>query len=277
MSLRPLLPAATCVLVTACAGAGPSGPPALAYGVPAQTEVTYVQGDTTMVEISLMGQTMELSQEGVADYAVTFGPAADGVSVRMTLAALSATINQPMGAPLRLDEGDVTGELAFSMDRRGDVTISALPQVADAASQMVSGLALAHTFFPGLPGAAPPVGGGWVDTVSYEGPDGPGMSSEKTILEYTVVGDSLLDGRTLLNITFLGTTERTTDIEAGGMAVNQSSTLDVQGHVLWDRQARLMYESVRTATGAGEVRVPISPAPLPIELSMRRHTRLKGM
>jgi hypothetical protein len=275
MRMRLLSLSGTCLLVTACAGGGPSP---LAYGVPARTEATYVHADTTAIQVVYGGERMSLTQEGVADYAVTFGAAADGgVSVRMTVLGLSATINQPMGPPIRLDEGHVEGALVFSLDRTGDVTISSLPRVADEASQMVSGLTLAHTFFPRLPGTAPEMGESWVDTVSYEGENGPGMSSELSVLEYTVVGDTVLDGRTLVNISVRGTTEVTTDLDVAGMTVHQASRLDVRGHVLWDRQSRLLHESFRSAEGSGTVNVPIAPVPLPIELSVRQHTRLDGM
>ena len=66
---------------------------------------------------------------------------------------LVATLTQPMGAPVQVDEGYVTGPLLFSLDRQGNATVTGQPEVRAEASQMVSGLDLAHGFFPGLPGA----------------------------------------------------------------------------------------------------------------------------
>jgi hypothetical protein len=101
-----------------------------------------------------MGQSMEMSQEGTAQFVVSFGSDPSGVQVTMNVDALSATINQPMGAPVRVDEGAVDGSLVFLLDRMGNATPGQMPDVGVEASQMVSGLSLAHTFFPGLPGRA---------------------------------------------------------------------------------------------------------------------------
>jgi len=264
-------------LSLAACGGGRSGAPALAYAVPTSTEVTYVYGDTTVVSLSVMGQSMEMSQRGVADYAVVFEPARDGLAVTLTVTDLEAVIRQPLGAPIRVDRSDVTGDLVFTLDRVGHPTISERPDVSDAASQMVSGLALAHTFFPGLPDRVVRPGDSWVDTVSYEGQDGPGLRSELTIMRYSVTGDTVVAGRSLLTISLEGTTESTTEMELAGMAITQSSEVEVEGYVLWDAQSGLMFESLKHATGSGTVRVPVAPGPLPIQISATQRARLKGM
>ena len=69
---------------SACGG-GPPSPPALAYDAASSTSVVYDYEDNTVVSISFMGQSMEMSQEGVADYAVTFDPDPDGVVVTLTV------------------------------------------------------------------------------------------------------------------------------------------------------------------------------------------------
>ena len=67
-----------------------------------------------------------------------------------------------MGPPVTVDESHVDGSLEFSLDRLGNASVSARPTVQAEASQMVSGLGLAHTFFPGLPGRAVAPGDRWV-------------------------------------------------------------------------------------------------------------------
>lgn len=264
------------LLLAACGG-GRSGPPLLGYGVSTPTEVTYVYGDTTVVSLAIMGQRMEMSQRGVADYAVKFGPTRTGLDVTLTVKELAAVINQPMGAPLRIDKSDVTGDLVFTLDRRGNPTISERPEVSDGASQMVSSLGLAYTFFPRLPDRVVGTGDSWVDTVSYEGQDGPGLRSELTILRYTVTGDTVVAGRSLMAISLQGTTKSTMEMELAGMSITQSSDLVVEGYVLWDAQRGLMVESFKKATGSGTVRVPVAPGPLPIQISAIQRARLKGM
>lgn len=267
--LLPLL--ALSSTVVACAGA-----PALEYGLPTPDEVRYSYADTSSVRVSVMGQSLELSQRGVAEYAVAFGAAPSGVDVTMTVSELSASISQPMGAPVRIDEDDVAGALVFSLDRRGNAVVSEQPRVEAAASQMVSGLALAHGFFPGLPGRKVATGDGWVDTVSYEGAEGAGRRSETAILRYTVTGDTVVDGRDLLDIAFEGTSEAFAELSVAGMSVSQSSEVELEGRVLWDARAGLMIERRTASTGSGTASVPMSPNPLPIRIRSVQHVRLEG-
>ena len=274
MKTRALPPIVLAAMTAACAG-GPPSPPSLSYGMPELEDVSYGYADTTVVSISLMGQGVELSQEGVAEYAVSFSPDPEGVGVTLTVPSLSASINQPMGEALRLDEGDVSGQLVFSLDRRGAATLTETPEVSDEASQMVSGLGLANGFFPRLPGRAVAVGESWTDTISYEGFQGPRRATETTVLTYTALGDTVVDGRALLAISVEGTTSSSNDIDVSGMTVSQTSELDVTGTVLWDLQGGLMFESVKSATGSGTVRIPIAPQPLPISIRSTQRARIQ--
>lgn len=258
--------------LAACAG----GAPALEYGMPSPSDVRYTLGDTTTVSISMMGQSLEMSQRGVVDYAVSFSPAAAGVAVTMSVTDLEGSLTQPMGAPIRIDEDDVSGVLVFSLDREGGVVVTETPEVAVEASQLVSGLAVAHDFFPGLPGRRVVAGDSWVDTVSYEGSEGGGERAETSVLRYTVVGDTALDGRQLLHITAAGTSESRAVLDVSGMRVTQVSEVEIEGHVLWDAEAGLMIERRTTAAGDGTASVPIAPNPIPIRIRSRRTVRLQG-
>ncbi|MDX1494983.1 MAG: hypothetical protein R3253_13025, partial [Longimicrobiales bacterium] len=200
---RVILFAALVLASAACAG----GPAALEYGLPADRDLRYSYADTTTVGISVMGQSLEMAQRGVAEYAVSFSPAPAGVNVTMSVSSLEGALSQPMGAPVRFDQDDVQGVLVFSLDRRGNAVIAERPAVSLEARQFVSGLVLANHFFPGLPGGAAGVGDSWVDTVSYRGSEGSGERSETAILRYTVVGDTLMAGRVLTEIGVQGTSE----------------------------------------------------------------------
>jgi hypothetical protein len=194
--------------------------------------------------------------------------------VTLTVDEMAASINNPMGAPIRLDESAVDGPLVYSIDRFGNATITERPEIRDEASQMVSGLNLAHAFLPALPGMVAQPGDVWVDTVSYEGEEGPGTRRDTSILRYTVVGDTVLDGRTLLVIDMSGNSTIENDMNVAGMAVSQSSETEVEGRFLWDVQRRLMVESRRTSTGSGTVTVPVAPGPLPIVIRSTQRVRL---
>jgi hypothetical protein len=258
----------------ACAG-GPPAPPSLEYSTSGSRDLTYGYSSATTVSISMMGQSMQLSQEGTATYSVGLTSAAQGVDVRLSVADLEASISNPLGAPVTIDEGAINGSLEFSLDRIGNSMLHSEPDVAEEASQMFSGIALAHSFFPGLPGRAVIAGDQWVDTVAYEGETDMGMRSETSVLTYTVRGDTVIAGRPLLVLEMIGTVASEFDVDVQGMSVTQASDLEVEGHVLWDYQASVMFESRRTATGQGSVRIPLAPAPLPIRIESTEHARLQ--
>lgn len=243
--------------------------------MPTVSQANYAFEDETVVSISAMGQSMEVSQVGSATYGLTFTPSPLGVGISLSVLELDATIRQPMGGPLTVDESAVAGTLEFSLDRLGNASISGQPTVNAEASQMVSGLSLAHTFFPGLPGRAVAPGDVWVDTVAYEGEEGAGNASENAVLQYRIVGDTTVAGRALLRIDFVGTSRTSTEMDMSGMLVRQESELEVEGHVLWDLQAGLMFESERTGVGSGRASVPIVPTPLPIRITTTKRVRLQ--
>lgn len=269
MKVRHLAPLAPMVVLSACGG----GPAPLAYGLPAETSVTYAFGDTTRVSVDAMGQTMQLAMRGDADYGVTFARADDGVAVTLTVQRLAATVDVPMGSPVQVTESAVDGTLAFTLDRRGRATVTSTPEVEPAASQMISGLTMAHTFFPRLPGRVVAAGDRWTDTVSYS-EQGELATDENTVLDYVVTGDTVVDGRALTRIDFTGTSTLSNSMNMGGMAVSQTSTVEVQGYTLWDARAGIMYEMASSGRGRGTVRVPIAPVPLPIEVASTQRTRL---
>lgn len=273
MFRRSLALAAVSFAFSACAG----GAPALEYGVPTPGEVRYTYGDTTTVTVSIMGQNLEMAQRGVADYAVSFSPAPAGVNVTMSVAGLEGTLSQPMGAPVRIDASDVEGVLVFALDREGNAVVAETPTVSMEASQMVSGLALSHNFFPGLPGRSVSTGDVWTDTVSYAGEEGAGDRSETAVFRYTVVGDTVVAGRTLTKIDVDGTSESAATVAVQGMSVGQRSEVTIRGHVLWDATAGLMVERRSEASGSGTASVPIAPGPIPIQVRSVQTIRLQGM
>ncbi len=276
MQTRHLQLAAAGVLLAACGG-GPPGPPVLAFGNESMSEATYESESSTTASISMMGQSLQMTQAGTVVYGVTFTDQADGVGIVMTVEDLDATISNPMGTPISLDEGMVEGDLTFRMDRTGNTTLTGSPDVSDEASQMISGLTLAHTFFPGLPGRSIATGESWVDTVSYFGEEGPGERRETAVITYTLEGDVVVDGRSLLRIGLEGTSESAQEVEMEGVSVSQEGEVEVEGHILWDPDRGVMFEAERRFSGTGSASVPMIPQELPIRIEGSETTRLQGM
>lgn len=275
MRVRPTrLPSAAALAITlgACATGG-GAPPALAYRLPEPTRVTYAAGDTLSIEIDL-GQAVELAVQTTAMYDLAFTSLSDGVGVTLGVRDLHVDVSLPMAAPMSLDDDIIDGDLVLELDRRGRVTILQTPEVEDAASPFLAGPAIANSFFPGLPGRAVRAGDSWVDTVAFAEDLDSGNASTRAITTYTVRGEAVVDGRSLLEIGLEGTQEMQQTLALQGLEVEQRTTLAVTGRVLWDLQRGLLHERETVSTGTGTVSIAIAPAPLPTRVEIRSHARL---
>jgi hypothetical protein len=257
--------------LAACGGGGPSAPPGLAYGLPAQTSVTYLTGDTTSVDIDAGGQSLQMSIGLAGSYAASFARAADGVQVTIAVEDFSARMNQPMGGPVTADEGGIDGPLVFTLDRKGNVALVSRPELSGNARQFFGSLSIANSFFPGLPGGAVAEGDSWVDTVSFEGTEGDGEVSSTSILTYTVGGSEMAGGRSVVRINVTGTSQVSTSGAVAGMDFSQDLSGEIEGYVLWDMQAGLMVESYAEGDASGSM--DVSAAPFPLALRARQQSR----
>ncbi len=271
MRSRLVLTAAASFVLSACGG-GPSGPPGFAYSLPTLTAVTYLTGDTTIMDIDAGGQAMQVTVSESMLLDAGFERAAEGVQVTLAVKDLKASIYNPMGAATG-DESGITGPLVMSLDRRGAVTVVSQPQLTETASEYFQPLSVAHGLFPRLPGRAAAVGESWTDTIRYEGQQGPGSVSATNVVTYTVEGDSVLDGRSLVKIAQKGSTESTTHGVITGMDFSQGLTGTFTGWVLWDHARGLMVESYAQTDGRGTM--DVSAAPFPLGVYLRAQSRVK--
>jgi hypothetical protein len=265
---------AGCLAAASCASGTPA-PPALAYRLPDPTAVTYHAGDTLAIDIDALGQSLELRVGSTAEYGASFEREGNGLRVTLAVRDLSIDLDLPMVGPMRVDEEIVEGELVLALDRRGRVTILESPDVEEAASAFFAGPMIAQSVFPGLPGTAVQAGDSWVDTVTVAEDGDTGESSQRSITTYTVIGDTQVEGRTLLEIELEGTSELRQTMALQGAGIEQRTNLDVVGRVLWDMQRGLMFERETISTGTGTVRVAPAPAPLPTRVESRSRVRLE--
>ena len=257
----------------ACGGGAPAP---LGYAVPASPSVSYTYTDDSTIGLSLMGQSMSIEMVGRGEYAVDFASRSDGVEVTMRATALDVSTQLPMAATQRSDESDVRGELVFTLDPHGDPTISGTPDVSVLASSMFSRLLTAHNFFPGLPNRVVSEADQWVDTVSFSGDAESGPYAQTGTISYTVVGDTVVAGRALTVIRLDGETEVELTFAAADVTAQVTADLTVDGLLLWDQAAGLMYEFVRNERGSGRARVSVAPVPLPVEIESTRRAVLNG-
>lgn len=272
MRSRAAVAAVASLTLAACGGGGPSAPPGLAYGLPNPVAVGYVMTDTALMDIDAGGQAMQATMGSAATLGATFARAAEGVQVTLEVKDLAATVGNPMGSQ-SADESGITGPLVVSLDRRGAATVVSQPQLTETASQFFQPLGVAHGMFPRLPGRAAAVGESWTDTIRYEGAQGPGSVKAQSVVTYTVAGDTLVDGRSLVKIAMKGTSESSATGVITGMDFSQAVAGTVTGWVLWDQQRSLMVESFGDSDARGTMEV--SAAPFPLGLSVKTRSRVK--
>lgn len=265
--------------LAACSGPGavtPSG--GLMYTVPTVSSVVYVAESSQDVSIDAgaMG-SMNMNGYSVSELGMTFDAVIDGLQVTTTFQDITASMSQPMGGSQTASESDVDGELVFTMDQRGKGTLVSSPEVTVTAEQLISPAALAYEFFPRLPGGAAEPGTMWTDTIEYEIVMSQGDLSSKSVLAYTLVGDTVVDGLSVLYITYEGEAEAVGSGATEGMEAIQTFSGDVVGMFLWDPARNLMVYNESTQELDGSVEVPASGMPpFPMTVSASGTVYLQG-
>jgi hypothetical protein len=143
------------------------------------------------------------------------------------------------------------------------------------ATEFFQPLAIAHSVFPGLPGGPASVGDSWVDTVRFEGEQSGGNVSSLSVLTYTLVGDTVAGGRSLVRIDFEGTSEVAAQGVMQGSEFSQNVNGDLTGWVLWDPQRSLLVEAHNASQARGSMEISAAPYPLGLRVRQRGVVRLQ--
>ncbi len=273
MKLRRWTVAALPILSACATGGAPGSARALAYGVPAAATVGYLVGDTARVELQAAGQSFALSAAAREGWRMEFTPAGDGLRVTATLVDLDARLTNPMTPPATADESAVTGPVVFTLDRRGKATVERLPQMTAVVSQFLSGTGVANSFFPRLPGRAVARGESWVDTVEYTSDEGGAASTTRTVTTYTVAGDSVVDGETLLLVRSTGTSAQSSAGTIAGTDFDQSVEGTTSGHFLWDLAGGVLHSVAYDSEMSGSMEVAIAPVALAVRVLSKVRVR----
>ena len=271
MQRRPLAFAlALLPLAAACAagaGSGSSAPGRLAITVPQGGSAAYTQVDSAVISVDAGGQMIDVNAVTHQVLDMTFSRAPGAVEVTATWRELDAVVSNPMGAPERADIDDVEGSLVFTLDPRGAATVVTKPDLRGTAVQMVDPATVAHGFFPRLPGTPPTPGMTWTDTIAYESDSGEASSQVRSIITYTVVGDTVVDGRSLLRVDTEGSDERTAEGTTAGMDFVQNVSGTVEGFFLWDLAAGKLHTQFTESDMSGTME--LAAAPFPLGVAMR--------
>lgn len=273
MTRRPSVAPLALPLLAACGGPGaPPAPPRLGYDAVTEPAAVYVRGDTARVEVDAGGRTVEGTVSTAMTLDIRFRPSPEGVTVSASFRDVSARATNPMAAPRSTGTSAVDEPLVFALDRRGESTVVSSPDVGDPMARFLSPEALAATLFPRLPGRAVEVGHRWTDTVEVDA-EGPETRVRATsIVRYTVVGDTAVGGRSLLQVALEAEDHREI-AGTGDTAVRHTLDGGSTGWFLWDPFRGLLHESVRDSDLSGTMEV--EGAPFPLSLRVRSRTELR--
>ena len=265
----------------ACSGSGPgavSPPDALAYKIPDNPTVVYVSESSQDISVDIPGMgPMDMQGNSEVTLAMAFAPAESGMEVTATFEKLSVTMSNPMAGDITASESDITGNLVFTMDEHGKGTLVSTPEVSQEVESMVGPAGIAYEFFPRLPGGSVEPGGTWTDTIQYEMEVAGGEASSRSVVTYTLVGDTVVNGATLLHVTYESDGEVVTHAVQQGTEMTQSFSGVTDGVFLWDPARGLMVSHETTAELDGSTEVPSSGMPpFPMVISARGSVRLQG-
>lgn len=253
--------------LTACSGyGGPAPARPLAYDVPSPPMGTYQIVDTTEFSIVTPMGDMAVNSGMDLTVAMTFERAAAGVRVTGSVENFTASMTNPMTGTQSADADDLSGALDYTIGRRGDVEVTSLPELPAAAEQLSPFSSIARELFPPLPDAVVEPGGMWVDTVTWTTELSVGETTSTAVLSYTLVGDTLVDGRSLLHFTVVGEASAEADVNQGGMAMTQTMAGSTGGIIFWDtdRGLPVYQESDRALEGTLSI---AGMPPLPLNVS----------
>ena len=155
----------------------------------------------------------------------------------------------------------MSGSLEVVIGRSGVGELLSFPQVTGAMSQTALFPLLSFLLFPRLPDGEADPGATWVDTATASGDAGDMTTTATLVSTYTLVGDTLVDGRALVHIAVAREVTIDNEIEEVGMSATQAIAGSANGFVLWDPERGLVayaefdqdLEGAMTLSGVGTI------------------------
>ena len=241
MTRRALLTIIATVAPAGCTGPGaPSPAGTLSYGVPSPPGAVYHIGDTMSIDMNTGAGSVEVTGAGSVTVGLAFRTDPGGVRVVGTVEAFQGIATNPMMGTETADLDDLSGNLEVVIGRHGVEEVVSFPELSGPVAQMSSFPALGYLLFPRLPGGDVDPGATWMDTVNASTETDGATTTTTTVGTYTLVGDTLVDGRSLVHIAVANQVSMETKMEEGGMSIAQNVSGSTDGFVLWDPERRLV-------------------------------------
>lgn len=245
----------------------------LAHGVPANPSATYHIADTLVTSMNTPTGAMQVDITTSATVATAFAADPDGVRVTATLQGLSMTMANPMMGSQTL-EPEATGDFVFVMDPQGTVNVLSTPEIDGPAGSTSAVTGMPYELFPHLPGTAAQPGDSWSNTVSRTQETPEASVTTTTVYTYTLVGDTVVDGRTLVKIAIAAEVETQGTVDMGGMSADQTITGTDTGFALWDMQAGRLHSARIERAYTGNMNTPMGS--MAMEISGTSHRRVEN-
>lgn len=246
-----------CVLTIACATTGGSSPEdTLAYVVPSPATAVYEIVDSAAVYVNSPVGALDIPTNSATTLSMTFEMDPRGVRATGSVERFEASMSNPMQGTLSTGLNDVTGHLEIVFGRRGVEEAVSVPTVGGPAAQLSPFHHIANDLFPRLPAGAVDPGATWVDTVTWTIDDGAIKTNSTTVYTHTLVGDTVVDGRTLRHIAVAGDVANEAEFVQAGATITQSMTGPTTGFVLWDTERGLLAEAFFQRELAGSMTIP---------------------
>ena len=247
----------SCTFLSACATTGGSSPEdTLAYDIPTPVTVVYEIVDTAAVYINSPVGALDIPTNSATTLSMTFAPDPRGIRATGAVESFEAAMSNPMQGTLSADLGDVTGRVEIVFGRRGVEEVVSVPAVSGPAAQLAPFHHIANDLFPRLPAGAVDPGATWVDTVTWTIDDGGIKTNSTTVYTHTLVGDTVVDGRTLRHIVVAGDVSNEAEVVQAGTTITQSLTGTATGFVLWDGERGLLGEALFERELEGSMTMP---------------------
>ena len=243
--------------------AGPGVPPpadTLTYGLPSPPAAVYHVTDSLGASMTAPGaENMAVSLNSSTELGLAFRTDPGGVRVTGTVDGFTGSATSGMMGTETATLDDVSGRFEVVIGRSGVAELVSFPQVTGAMSQTSLFPLLSFLLFPRLPDGEADPGATWVDTATVSGDVGEMTTTSTLVTTYTLVGDTLVDGRALVHIAMAGEVTIDNKIEEVGMSATQEITGSANGFILWDPERGLLayaefeqdFDGAMTMSGMG--------------------------
>ena len=240
MSRRAFPSIVASAVAAGCAGpGGPSPADPLTYGIPSPPTAVYHVDDTISIDMATPLGGMEVTGQGSATMGLAFRTDPGGMRVVGTVEAFEGSMTHPMMGTQTAGPDDLSGNLEVVIGAGGVEELASFPELAGPLAMMSSFPVLGYLIFPRMPAGDVGPGATWVDTVTASTETEGASMATTTVSTYTLVGDTVVDGRSLVQIAVANQIRVETSFEEGGMSITQDVAGSTTGFVLWDPGRRL--------------------------------------